>query len=134
MKESTVPSDTVTCTESVRAFSNTDAEDGSCNVPQEQIRSTEQSLEERKVSEEHTRAGGDGRERITTPSTATDGSKDTSEAVQLLDEELAALEQLITLERKKIGALERVRQQLISGKRCGVINGIPGLKRCAMRY
>lgn len=40
-----------------------------------------------------------------------------SEAVKLLDEELAELEQLMGLQRKKVDALERLRQQWLSGAR-----------------
>ncbi len=40
-----------------------------------------------------------------------------SEAVKLLDEELAELEQLMRLQRKKVDALERLRQQWLSGAR-----------------
>lgn len=40
-----------------------------------------------------------------------------SEAVKLLDEELAELEQLMRLQRRKVDALERLRQQWLSGER-----------------
>lgn len=44
--------------------------------------------------------------------------REESEAVKLLDEELAELEQLMRLQRRKVDALERLRQQWLSGERC----------------
>lgn len=41
-----------------------------------------------------------------------------SEAVKLLDEELAELELLVALQRKKVDALGRLRLQWLSGDRC----------------
>lgn len=43
-----------------------------------------------------------------------------SEAVRLLDEELVELEKLVSLQRRRIDALERLRRQWISGERCRV--------------
>lgn len=48
----------------------------------------------------------------------TDPTREGSEAVKLLDEELAELEQLMRLQRRKVDALERLRQQWLSGERC----------------
>eukprot|EP00752_Nemacystus_decipiens_P016235 g14515.t2 len=50
---------------------------------------------------------------------ATDAMQDRegSEAVRLLDEELAELEQLMRLQRRKVDALERLRKQWLSGER-----------------
>lgn len=47
-----------------------------------------------------------------------DAMREGSEAVKLLDEELAELEQLMRLQRRKVDALERLRQQWLSGERC----------------
>lgn len=40
-----------------------------------------------------------------------------SEAVKLLDEELAELEKMMRLQRRKVDALQRLRQQWLSGER-----------------
>ena len=44
-----------------------------------------------------------------------------SRAVHLLDEELAELEQLIKLQRRQVEALERLRNQWLSGERCDTL-------------
>lgn len=41
-----------------------------------------------------------------------------SDAVKILDEEIAELEQLIVLQEKKLDALRRLRGQWVSGQRC----------------
>lgn len=51
------------------------------------------------------------------PKDATRDRED-SEAVKLLDEELAELEKLMGLQRRKVDALERLRQQWLSRERC----------------
>lgn len=45
------------------------------------------------------------------------GNLEQSQAVRLLDEELVELERLILLQRRKVEALERLREQYISGQR-----------------
>lgn len=52
------------------------------------------------------------------PAHDTARDREGSEAVKLLDEELAELEQLMRLQRRKVDALERLRQQWLSGERC----------------
>lgn len=43
-----------------------------------------------------------------------------SDAVKILDEEIAELEKLIVLQGKKLNALQRLREQWVSGQRCGM--------------
>lgn len=45
-----------------------------------------------------------------------------SQAVRLLDEELMELERLITLQRKKVEGLQRVREQYLAGHRYGAVD------------
>lgn len=54
----------------------------------------------------------------TSSKVARHASAEGSEAVRLLDEELLEMEKLISLQRRKIDALERLRRQWISGERC----------------
>ena len=49
-----------------------------------------------------------------------DDNKDL-DVVRMLDEELAELEKLLYLQGRKLDALQRVRQQWLSGQRCGRI-------------
>lgn len=64
--------------------------------------------------------GEEKRETAPPPPTAATGgaASSASRAVQLLDEELAELEQLIHLQRRRVDALERLRNQWLSGERC----------------
>eukprot|EP00903_Cladosiphon_okamuranus_P008847 g8471.t1 len=52
-----------------------------------------------------------------TKDTMPDGDREGSEAVRLLDEELAELQLLMSLQTRKVDALERLRQQWLSGER-----------------
>lgn len=108
---------TIPCIDNKCAVEGADVADRSCrdnNAPS--------GLEDEQNGSQNASNRDHNSDSITGTSTSSNLARDVgaegSEAVRLLDEELEELEKLISLQRRRIDALERLRRQWISGERC----------------